>query len=485
MTDPMQHNARRALLQNHPRLVLQQVLRTRLSLFTARCFQTLNPGTPFIGNWHLEAIAGHLEEVRLGRIKRLIINMPPRSGKSISASIAFTAFILGHDPTAKIITVSYGQKLSTSFQNGTRMILTSPWYAELFPDTRIDPRKNSEHELVLTKRGMRLATSVGGTLTGRGGDFLIIDDPLKPDDAYSETRRKEVNTWFSTTLLSRLDNKKEGAIVIVCQRLHVDDLVGYVTRHDEGDWTVLDLPAIAHANQVIPLEGGRVHQRKSGNLLHAEREDQAVLDELKRNLGADVFEAQYQQRPVPPGGNLFKTAWLSYYGELPRITSEGVIFQSWDTASKTSTENDWSVGTTWLCQDGHYYLIDCFRGKLTYPDLRAKMIELAREHKPRMIVIEDAGSGTGLIEELCREGLDAIGERPKESKLVRAQNQTPKFQSRRVLFPRHAPWLSELETELLAFPAARHDDQVDSIVQALAYDVPFGPDVIYITPGQL
>lgn len=465
---------------NHSRLILDEVLRTRLSYFTGRCFQTLNPGTVYRSNWHLEAIAWHLEQVRVGKIRRLIISMPPRSGKSISASVAFSAYIHGHDPSAKIIAVSYGQKLATSFQNSYRTILSEAWYQRIFPNTRIDSRKDSEHEVNLTARGMRLATSVGGALTGRGGNIIIIDDPLKPDEAYSESRRTEVNEWYSNTLVSRLDHKKEGAIVIVSQRLHIDDLVGHVTRRDNHEWVVLDLPAIAHEDQVIELGPNRLYRRRTGELLHSEREDQEVLDRLKINIGAEAFEAQYQQRPVPPDGNLFKRGWLSYCDHLPDNGNGDVIFQSWDTASKTAISNDWSVGTTWLFCEGRYYLLDLFRDKLNYPDLRAKMISWAVAYNPRIIAIEDTGAGTGLLEELRREGLDSIAVRPGASKFVRAQRHTPKFQSGRVLFPRAAPWLSAMEAELLAFPAARHDDQVDSIMQALECELPVGPDVIWI-----
>ncbi len=457
-------------IRRNAKLALQETLRREFRYFIRKCFDTLNPGTPYLHNWHIEAIAWHLEEVRRGNIKRLIITMPPRSAKSISTSIAFPAFVHGHDPTQEIIAVSYAQNLSTKLHNDYRNILSSPWYMTLFPETRTDPQKDTEQDVLLTKRGTRFATSVGGVITGRGGDIIIVDDPLKPDEAMSEARRTAVNDWFSGTLLSRINQKKHGAIIIVSQRLHVDDLVGHVTEYDDHGWTVLDLPAIAHQDQAIQIGNGRVHQRRKGEILHSEREDRAVLDQLKFNLGADVFEAQYQQRPVPPGGNMFKREWLNYYDSLPNDTAEDSIFQSWDTASKAKEQNDYSVGTTWLYHNGLYYLIDVCREKLNYPDLKAKMIEKAQEFRPWIVLIEDAGAGTGLVDELKQQGLSTVGIIPTKSKEVRAYIQTAKFQSSRVLFPRSAPWLSELETELLAFPSGRHDDQVDSITQMLSYE---------------
>jgi predicted phage terminase large subunit-like protein len=457
------------MIRKHPELLLKLKLRTQLKWFIAKCFGTLNPGSDYLPNWHIEAIAWKLEQVRLGHIKRLIITMPPRSAKSISASVAFPAFIHGHDPTKEIITVSYAQSLASKLHNDYRTILTSEWCKELFPDARIDPKKETEQEVRLTRRGVRLATSVGGVLTGRGADIIIIDDPLKADDAHSEALRNKVNEWYSSALVSRINHKTTGAIVIVTQRLHVDDLVGHVTEFDDS-WTVLNLPAIAQEDQQISVGPKKYHKRSKGTLLHPARETQSVLDELKLNIGSAAFEAQYQQSPVPPGGHLFKREWLKYYPFLPEITDDDTVFQSWDTASKTGLQNDWSVGTTWLYKNGHYYLMDVVRDKLNYPDLKARMIAAVEKHKPWLILIEDTGVGTGLIEDLRSQGFDVIDISATQAKEARANIQTPKFESGRVWLPEKAPWLSELETELLAFPAGRHDDQVDSIVQALAYD---------------
>ncbi|MBS8225173.1 phage terminase large subunit family protein [Vannielia litorea] len=276
---------------------------------------------------------------------------------------------------------------------------------------------------------------------GPGGDIIIIDDPLKPEEAKSETSRTKVNEWYSSTLISRLNDKKTGAIVIVTQRLHVDDLVGHVTEFDDS-WEILDLPAIAYEDQLIELGRGRTHHRSSGDLLHPAREDQVVLDGMKQTIGAEAFEAQYQQRPVPPGGNIFKRETLSYYTVPPLITDDGTIFLSWDTAFKSGPENDWSVGTTWLHQEGLYYLLDVVRQKLTYPSLLKSMIECHERYDAWVVLVEDAGIGTDLIDDLKAVGIDAVGIRPKTSKVHRAHIVTAKFQSRRVLFPTSAEWLS-------------------------------------------
>ena len=196
--------------------VLRALLRSNFTAFVRKVFVTLESGQVYVPNWHLEAIAHQLERVRRGEIRRLIINMPPRSLKSMTASVAFPAFLLGHNPTRRIICVSYSGDLAKKHANDFRAVLEAPWYQRLFEGTRIG-QKDSETEIELTARGFRLATSVGGTLTGRGGDLIVIDDPLKPDDAYSEAKRNAANEWFKNTLLSRLDDKRTGAIIIVMQ----------------------------------------------------------------------------------------------------------------------------------------------------------------------------------------------------------------------------------------------------------------------------
>jgi hypothetical protein len=192
--------------------------------FVHRSFLELNPQAQFVPGWHTELIAAKLDAVRRGEIKRLIVNVPPRSLKSHSATVAFPAFILGHNPGAQIITACYGQDLANKLSMDTRTLMSSEWYKNLFP-TRLSFEKQSIQEFMTTHNGFRLATSVGGVLTGRGADLLIVDDPLKPDEALSQTQRTRVNEWFDHTLYSRLNDKRNGAIIIIMQRLHQDDLV--------------------------------------------------------------------------------------------------------------------------------------------------------------------------------------------------------------------------------------------------------------------
>jgi predicted phage terminase large subunit-like protein len=448
--------------------LVDAICRTDFASFARMSFHSLRPGIPFRPNWSIDALTYHLEQVRLGKIKRLIINMPPRSLKSMVSSVAFPAFILGHDPTKRLIAVSYASDLTTDHANYFRAIMNAPWYQNLFPGTRISRIKNTESEVTTTRGGYRLATTIDGTLTGRGGDIAIVDDPLKSIDALSDSKRERPNDWFNHTLLSRLDDKQEGAIVVVMQRLHVDDLTGMLLRAP-GEWTLLKLPAIAREEERIQIGPDKYHVRHIGDLLHAEREPKTVLDAMLAQIGPDMFAAQYDQEPTPPEGAMIKRPWVRRYDQLPARESSSYVLQSWDTASKEGGQNDYSVCTTWLYHDNKYYLMDVLRDRFNYPTMRARAIAHAGVHRPNIILIEDTGLGTGLEPELRNAGLSAIGVKPVLDKVTRMSIQSAKFASGQVYFPNQASWLADLESELFAFPNGRHDDQVDSISQALAH----------------
>jgi predicted phage terminase large subunit-like protein len=446
---------------------LEALLRGNLRAFVDKVFRTLSPGQTYVVTWHVEAIAWQLERVRRGEIRRLIINMPPRSLKSIMASVAFPAFVLGLDPSRRIICVSYSGDLAKKHSNDFRAVLESPWYRRTFPTTRIGPYKNSETEIELTARGFRLATSVGGTLTGRGGDIIIIDDPLKPDDALSESRRSAANQWFANTLLSRLDDKRTGAIVVVMQRVHMDDLTGFLLSQSD-EWEVLSLPAIADFEETIPVGNGCAHRRQFGQALSPEREPLEVLEALKLQIGSDAFSAQYQQAPTPPGGAMVKRHWVKRYAELPPASERLLTLQSWDTASKGGPDNDWSVCSTWIVtRNKRWYLLDVWRRRVDYPALKAAVQTLAQQWNARRVLVEDAAAGTALVQELVAKISGIIAIKPSRDKASRMAIASAKFQAGQVWLPDRALWLPDLEAELFAFPGSRHDDQCDSISQAL------------------
>ena len=447
--------------------VLNAILRHDFTAFVQKAFNTLSPGQIFVPGWHIEAIVHQLERVRRGEVTRLIINMPPRSLKSITVSVAYSAFSLGHDPTRRIICASYSAALARKLSNDFRALLGSAWYRAIFPQTRIGPYKDSEIEIELTGRGFRLATSTDGTLTGRGGDLIIIDDPLKPSDALSDSKRNAANDWFLNTVLSRLDDKRTGAIVIVMQRIHMDDLTGFVLRQSD-DWTVLSLPAIAEHFETITLPMGKVHYRRPGDLLSPEREPREILNVLRQQLGSDLFSAQYQQAPIPPGGAMIKRAWIRRYAELPAAFAGSFILQSWDTAAKGGPNNDYSVCTTWLrTNDGIWYLLDVWRERVDYPALKTKVAELAKKWSADQVLVEESGTAIALLDELKFAVPGLTGIKPDRDKQTRMSVASAIFEAGQVHFPESATWLPELEAELFSFPGSRHDDQVDSISQAI------------------
>lgn len=447
------------------RAVLREGLRHDLVTFTARCFQTVVPGERFLLSWHLQAIANKLDQVRRGNVRRLIIAMPPRSLKSVCASVALPAFVLGHDPARKVICVSYSDSLAGKHADDCRRVMESDWYRELFPDTRIT--RKTAAEIVTTRRGVRLTTSIGGTLTGRGGNLIIVDDPMKAQDAMSEPARELVKAWFSGTLLSRLDNKETDAIVVVMQRVHVDDLAGHLIA--AGGWELLTLPAIAEVDETVALGRGRVHRRLAGEALHPAREGLATLDALRTEIGSLAFSAQYQQAPVPAEGSMIRRAWLRYYDVQPERRAADVLLLSWDTAMKASETADYSVCTVWLLREEAHYLIDLVRERLEFPELKRRAIALHERWRPLATLVEDKGSGTSLLQELRATGLPAIPFQPSGDKVMRMHAQSVRFEAQSVYLPRAAPWLDELVAELLSFPVGRHDDQVDSISQALEW----------------
>ena len=455
------------------------ILRRDFQMFLRRCLMTLNPGAPYVPNWHIDAIIHRLEQVRRGEIKRLIINLPPRSLKSILVSVAFPAFLLGHEPWHRIFAISYGGDLSSKHANDFRSIVEAPWYRRAFRNIRI--ARSLENEVHTSARGYRISTSVFGTLTGLGGDMFIIDDPQKPVDAQSEIQRNRLNNWFSNTLMSRLDRKEDGVIIVVMQRVHLGDLSGYLM--ETGDWTVLNLSAIAEHDEEIEIGVRRFHHRRAGEALHPELESLASLETLRRQLGSDVFAAQYQQTPVPPGGAMIRREWLHYYDVLPAENYRIKIIQSWDTAAKDGAQNDWSVCTTWMIANDYYYLLDVTRGRYEYPRLKATAIALAKRYRPQYVLIEDASTGTALQQEL-RSALSGSIVRlvPVErDKIGRLYVNQAKFEGGLVLFPRGAHFLAELEAELLTFPHGKTDDQVDSISQALSHQTGYDRSLSWVS----
>ncbi len=282
---------------------LSALVRTDFFYFVWKCFNTIVQEAQFVANWHIKAVAHELMRAQRGETTRLIINQPPRSLKSICVSVAFVAWLLGHDPRRRIIVVSYSNELAAELHRQFRMVIESEWYKQAFPMMRL--AKDAGLEAVTTVGGGRYATSVEGTLTGRGANLIIIDDPQKADEAQSEKARAQVLNWFRGTLLSRLDDKRFGQIILVMQRLHQDDLSGDLLV--TGDWCHLNLPAVALEDRTIQIGDNKFIRWLRGEPLQPEREGLEVLDRIKRTIGSQKYSAQFLQQPVPEGGNAIQS----------------------------------------------------------------------------------------------------------------------------------------------------------------------------------
>jgi predicted phage terminase large subunit-like protein len=450
------------------RQLLDMVCRSDFSVFFERCFIELEPGIPFQRYWYLDAMAEALRQVHAGEVTRQIINVPPRSGKSLMITVAFTAFLLGHDPTKRIICVSYSDDLARSHAAAFRTIVSTPWFKRIFPRFEISRQGDRANEIVTTARGFRYAVSIGGSVMGRGADLIIGDDAMGSMATTSEPYRRRLNTLWDTAIRTRLNNKRSGAMILVSQRLHEEDLIGHVRQSDE--WQLLSLPAVSDEPQSfrIGADPSDIYDRPAGEVLSPDREPPDVLNQLRDEMGMMHFSAQYLQNPIPAGGNLIKREWLRYYDTKPDQFDR--LIASWDTASTVDEHSSFSVGTLWGTVGPHFYLLDLVRDRWEVPELRQFVVRLSNEWDVEETVIEETELGRTLAQDLRRLGdLRPRLHKPTAGKQSRLEVQSVRFETGRVHLPSTAPWLATYVQELLAFPFGKHDDQVDATSQALAF----------------
>src|SRR5262245_22109072 len=381
-----------------PQVVLRALLAESLTSFTEFAFGLVRPDVLFKPNRHFEAVTHKLSQVASGEVRRLIITLPPRNLKSLCASVALPAWFLGHYPWERVVVVSYSDVLARSHANDFRQVVNHPLYQATFPAMRLE--RDTEREIVTSKRGKPIATSIDGTLTGLGGNLIVIDDPLKLGDAMSEAVRTRVIEWYRSTLLSRADDKTAARIVLVMQRVHQDDLAGYL--QEQGGFEVLNLPAIAQRDETYELGDGRVYRRQKGELLHPEHEPAHVLAELKREMGPIAFSAQYQQSPIPPGGRIIQRKWLTPYDEVHYQPGDPIIM-SWDIALSETESADYSACAVLLQRGEVFYVLEALRGRFPFDTLMQKVMEVKRRHScytSPTLLIEDSPISRGLIQNL-------------------------------------------------------------------------------------
>jgi len=401
-------------------------------------------------NWDLQHLAymrKTLDPVVEGEQSKCMYFLPPQHGKSTQNTIYFVAYYMLKNPTKKVILAAYNSEFACDFSIEIRDIVDK--YKKLTVE-KAGRWKTEEGG------GLR-AGGVGSGLTGFPADLIVIDDPIKtPEDAYSETYRNKMWKWWLGVILARMHSKT--SCVFTMTRWHLDDLAGRLLENDK-DWLICKIPALACNDD--PLG------RKEGEALWNERFPRDFLLD-KQKLDAGSFESLYQQNPVAAEGSIIKRADIHYYDYDPGRYD--YILMSWDTAFKDGQQNDYSAMTSWGCIGNKIYLIDAFRGKLEYPDLKTTFIQLSSKWKPNIIVIEDKASGQSLTQDLRRTSqYPLFSQIPNGDKVVRCHTIKDKIRAGLVLFPKEKDWIADYINELCTFPAGKHDDWVDSTTQALIY----------------
>lgn len=417
------------------------------------------------------------ERSAAGLSPRLIVNMPPRHGKSEVISRHFPAYFLGRFPDRSIISTSYSADLARRFSRDVQRYMCDPLYWAIFPDVYLPgtehaalagygprspyTRSSDCFDLCGTGGSYRCA-GVGGGITGMGADVLIIDDPLKDRKAAnSATIRGALWDWYRSTASTRL-TPGGGGVIVVQTRWHTGDLTGLLLEAQEhgGDaWTVLNFPAIAEKD-----EGWR----KEGEALHPERYSLDQLQKKRRAIGEFEWASLYQGRPAPQGGGIIREDWLQYYDELPRQFDRLVV--SWDASFKGLDTSDYVAGQVWGRSGPNFYLIDQLRGKWDFPATLKAMIALRVKHpRAARILIEDKANGPAIISVIRKHIPGIVPVTPKDSKEARLSAVSTFFETHNIFLPRpdRAPWIRDYVQELLQFPAGAHDDQVDATSQAL------------------
>lgn len=425
---------------------------------------------------HVDIVIQMMESVERGEIDRGMISMPPRHSKSYTVTETFPAWYLGKHPDRKVIIVANVAELAKDMGDKIRTKIQSEEHQAIFPECKLTKSSKAKHNFKTTKGGEFFAVGVGGTLPGRGGHLIVIDDPLKGrEEADSDVQRRKVHTYYEGVLYNRLE--PDGIILLISTRWHEDDLAGFLLnpeKQEEVDnWHTLNLSAIAEKD-----EGWR----KEGEALWKDRWPLKALQRIKRNSSQRTFAALYQGRPSAVEGIEIKRAWFRYYhwnpylitrDDIARMSSAPFqIVQSWDFAEEDGPENDYTVGTTWLSTGSGEYLLDVVRRKMLTPESFRAVRESAIRWRPDLILCEQTSGGVYVVQQAqASTKLPILGIKiqGKGNKVFRTRGVSHMWETGRVFHPINAPWLKDYEDELVSFPTGANDDQLDSSTQFLHY----------------
>ncbi|MDE0784342.1 MAG: hypothetical protein OSB34_14335, partial [Planktomarina sp.] len=430
-------------------LTLEQVraekYKRSLHEFTKAAWPTIEPGVPFKDNWHLQAVSEHLQAVKEGEIKRLIINVPPRHMKSISVAVALPAWTWASQPSKKFLFASYAASLSIRDSTKCRRLIDSPWYKAHFGDKfKLTDDQNQKQRFENDQTGYRIATSVGGALTGDGGDIICIDDPHNSVEADSSKVREGVLEWWDQAMQTRLNDPQTGAFVIIMQRLHEQDLTGHILANELGDeWDHLCLPAryeIGHPTPNRSSLGFTDPRTEEGELLWPDRMDEKTLTNLERSLGSYAAAGQLQQRPSPKGGGILKASWWVPWEKEELPNNIEYVLQSYDTAFETKETSSYSARTTWgvFKYEGYDCLIvlDMWYDRVNFPELLKLAQASYDEWTPDAVLIEKKASGASLIQSLRMAGVPVLAYSPDRDKVAKAHASSALLEDGRIYYPK-------------------------------------------------
>jgi predicted phage terminase large subunit-like protein len=464
---------RRQIAALQDELITRKAMQS-LRLFVEWLWPVLEPRTLFLPNWHIDLTCEYLEAVTAGEIRRLVINVPPRSMKSILVSILWPLWEWIRQPAGRWLFVSYSEVLANRHALDRRRLIRHPSFQHRWGETvQLTRDQATKLEIHNTRGGIMRATSIDGSVTGMGGNRIVIDDPHNPTQAESDLQRAHAVDFYTQTLSTRLDDPQRDAIILVMQRLHTRDLAAICL--EEG-FRHLCLPALAPTRTMIEFpRSGLLKVRTAGEPLWPAREDAAQLEQRRRTLGEYGFAGQYQQEPVPHAGGVFHREWWRY-AEPPAEFDE--IIQSWDLTFTADEGADYVVGLVAGRVGALVYVLDRFKAKVSFVDTIAAIRQMCAKYPTtRAVLIEDAANGAAAVDVLRREIPGIIAVRPEGAKEARAQAVSPQVEAGQVILPpprfsdgRLIPgrdWVEDLVDVCALFPKGPHDDDVDAISQLL------------------
>jgi predicted phage terminase large subunit-like protein len=472
----------------------RRLAETDLWEFVNQAWHVVEPGVPFVPGWHIEIICEHLEAVSTGQIKRLLINIPPRHAKSTIVSVLWPMWEWTTKPNEKFLCASYAGTLSIRDNLKARRLVQSPWYQERWGDkVQLTGDQNAKQRFENTSTGYRIASSVGGTATGEGGSRLLLDDPHGAQDAQSDQMRETALEWFQQVWSTRLNDPQRDSMVTIMQRLHEQDISGYILR-DLGDWEHVCLPAEWDGQKRKTFLGSYDVRKEVGELLWPQRFNHKVLNALKVQLGEYGTAGQLQQQPSPPGGGILKVECFRKWPHDKEVPAFEYVVQSYDCAFTEKTSGDPTACSVWGVftheRQRNAMLLDCWAENMGYPQLREKAVEewhslyggsdtdpMRKPRKADIVLVEAKASGQSLLQDLKQARVPAVPYNPGNAdKVSRAHQAAPILELGNLWIPESkktpghvVTWAKAFVAQLERFPVSEHDDYVDTFTQCMIY----------------